>query len=1470
MKTFRSINFIGWLTLISFFLLTGNSFGQEVPVLEWAKSVGSNSNLSPRDMYRDAAGNIYTVGDFWNTADFDPGPGTANLTSLGGYDIFITKFDPSGNYVWAKSLGGARYNFGYGITVDASGNVYTTGWYDGTVDFDPGPGTFNLSANNGAGYYDVFISKLDANGNFVWAKSMGGSGSDEGMGISLDAVGNVYIAGSFAYTVDFDPNAGVTNLVSPDFDAIFVAKYDGNGNLIWAKSIDGKYNQEAYNLALDAAGNVYTTGRLYGTLSDPVDFDPGPGVFNLAPDQNAFFVSKLDANGNFVWAKLIEGEFGQDIAFDGSSNVYVTGKFVGTTDFDPNAGVVNLISAAGPGDIFVLKLTSSGNFVWAKQMGGTGFTTFSGNENRGYGITVDQGGNVLTTGRFAGTGDFDPGPGTFTLSANSTGYTNGFISKLDTNGNFIWAIAYGANSTYESGYTITTDAVGNIYSFGQFQGTCDFDPSACTFNLTGPNGAYVWKLSLGTAIPSPTITSFTPASGSVGTSVTITGTNFSTTPANNVVKFFNGKTATVTASTTTSITAIVPTGVITGPISVTVNCITVQSATNFTVTASTPPTISSFTPSSGPVGATVTITGTNFSTTPANNTVKFNGIGAIVTASTATSITTTVPAGATTGKITVSVGGNTATSATNFTVTAGAIPTITSFTPTSGPVGTTVTIIGTNFSTTPANNTVKFFDGVDSYVVSAVVTASTATSITTTVPSGAFTGKIKVTTAGGSVTSASNFTVTCGSVPTITSFSPLSGIAGTTVTITGTNFSTTPSNNAVDFGGITAIVTASTSTSITTSVPTGPNGLVPISITIACNTVTSSTDFDVTCPPAPTITSFTPGTGAVGAVVTITGSNFSTNPLDNFVDFNGEPAIVTTSTATSITTSVPANAFTGPIIVYVGCDVATSSTDFIVDCGPAPTITSFSPSNGLAGTVITITGANFSTTPANNFVDFNGELAVVTASTATSITTTVPVGAITGPITIVVDCNFVTSTTDFTVGNIITITTQPSDFIACVGQTATFTTAVSGATNIIYQWQFSPDGIVPFIDISNGGGYVNATTATLSVNTTANFGLGRYRCRINGDFASEVITNDDGLFINPISTAPTVVGANRCGVGSVTLTASGGSNGQYKWYTVASGGTAIVGEVNSTYITPSLSATISYFVSLTVSSCESPRTSVTATINPLPTAPTTTGASACLPSATVTLNATGGSVGQYRWYTMATGGTAISGQTGSSFTSPALSATTTYYVSIDNGTCESTRTSVVATLLPCTTPPTIASNTLSTSIGGMAELNLIPLITTINNPLNINSISVTVQPPSGAFASVANGKLLVNYAGISFSGRESVTVRACDTNGNCATQQFEIEVAGDVIVYNALSPGGANPTFVLQYIDIIPETKNNFVTIFDRWQNEVWKGENYNNTSVVFKGVGDGGNDLSTGTYFYKIEFASGKKMRTGFISLKR
>ncbi len=256
--------------------------------------------------------------------------------------------------------------------------------------------------------------------------------------------------------------------------------------------------------------------------------------------------------------------------------------------------------------------------------------------------------------------------------------------------------------------------------------------------------------------PSPSITSFTPTSGVVGATVIITGTNFSSTLANNAVSF-NGIPGAVTAATTTQLTVTVPSGATTGVITVTVNSKTAISASDFTVTtaSSTAPAIISFTPTSGATGATVVIAGTNFSTALANNTVTINGAAAAVTAATTTQLTVTVPTGATaTGKVTVTVNSNVATSTADFTVIAAGstAPTIASFTG-SGAVGSSIVITGTNFSTTASSNTVAI-NG-----IAATVTAATATQLTLTVPPGATSGVISVTVNGVTVTSTSSFIV---------------------------------------------------------------------------------------------------------------------------------------------------------------------------------------------------------------------------------------------------------------------------------------------------------------------------------------------------------------------------------------------------------------------------------------------------------------------------------------------------------------------------------------------------------------------------------------------------------------------------------------------------------------------------------------------------------------------------------------
>ena len=267
----------------------------------------------------------------------------------------------------------------YSVVVDSSGNIYTTGKFGSAgagnepVDFDPGPGTANLTPN---GHYDAFVSKLDSSGDLVWAKSFGGSETEESLSVAVDSSGNVYTTGRFMATVDFDPGAGTEELTAVATHDIFVSKLDSSGNYVWAKNFGAFAGMFSFNrgeaVAVDSSDNVYITGSFTGT----VDFDPGPGTANLtagcASCNDKTFVLKLDSSGNLVWVKPIGSRTVTSIALDSSGNVYTTGDFKDTADFDPGAGTTNLTQNGNGYDAFVSKLDSSGDLVWAKSFGGSG------------------------------------------------------------------------------------------------------------------------------------------------------------------------------------------------------------------------------------------------------------------------------------------------------------------------------------------------------------------------------------------------------------------------------------------------------------------------------------------------------------------------------------------------------------------------------------------------------------------------------------------------------------------------------------------------------------------------------------------------------------------------------------------------------------------------------------------------------------------------------------------------------------------------------------------------------------------------------------------------------------------------------------------------------------------------------------------------------------------------------------------
>ncbi len=386
--------------------------------LVWAKSIGDFRYQAGYSITLDAAGNIYITGIFFGSLDFDPGPGVTTLSSAGNEDVFISKFTNDGDLIWAKKIGGASNDFSNAIVLDKTGNIYICGYFDGTSDFDPGTGVYNMTS---AGSTDIYICKFTNNGNFVWAKQVGGPSSESAYSIGLDAQNNVYATGFFWGTVDFDPGPGVHDLVSNGFGDGFILKLNNGGNFIKAARLGGDSRTRCTYLKMDNSDGLFITGYFDGDT----DFDPGSGTHILSSpvgDEDVF-IAKYDLNLNLIWVQHITGpsfqrSFALDVDPDG--NVYATGHYNGSADFDPGPGT-HILTASNDPDIFVLKLNASGAFQWVAQ--GTG--SFYGS---GYTLKLDKQHNIYVAGTFEGTKDFDPGPDEYKLT--SAGESEIFIEKL--------------------------------------------------------------------------------------------------------------------------------------------------------------------------------------------------------------------------------------------------------------------------------------------------------------------------------------------------------------------------------------------------------------------------------------------------------------------------------------------------------------------------------------------------------------------------------------------------------------------------------------------------------------------------------------------------------------------------------------------------------------------------------------------------------------------------------------------------------------------------------------------------------------------------------------------------------------------------------------------------------------------------------------------------------------------------------
>ncbi len=507
--------------------------------LLWANGFHGPGGGSGHYTISDASGNIYHTGHFAGTVDFDPGPGVTNLTAGNTGDTYISKSDPNGNLLWIKQMGGNGYVYFNMLERDAAGNIYACGNFTGTIDFDPGAGVFNFSC---PGSSDIVIAKYDPNGNFVWAKQVGSSATTEFVTMMrLDASNNFYLTGGFYGTVDFDPSAATFAMTSYSVatrDA-YILKLNSLGNFVWAKQIGGQFDDGGYSVFIDGTGNVFTSGY----FADYVDFAPTPtatAIFHSGTIYGAY-ISKLDAGGNYLAAwtfSAVGSVIGQNMALDASGNMYLTGYTSGTIDFDPS-GFTNTLTTAGSNDAYIVKLNSTGTYQWARLIGGTSL------EN-GWSLTLDANNNVYILGNFQGIGDFDPGPGTFSLT--SQGANDIFIEKLDPSGNFMCASSIGGTAD-EYPANVHIDINGDVHATGWYSNGADFDPSPGTYTLptTGTSEDFMVKFAkLVTGTPlnyticagaplqlvgnSANTYSWSPATGLSST----TGTSVTATPTSNI------------------------------------------------------------------------------------------------------------------------------------------------------------------------------------------------------------------------------------------------------------------------------------------------------------------------------------------------------------------------------------------------------------------------------------------------------------------------------------------------------------------------------------------------------------------------------------------------------------------------------------------------------------------------------------------------------------------------------------------------------------------------------------------------------------------------------------------------------------------------------------------------------------------------------------------------------------------------
>jgi hypothetical protein len=385
----------------------------------WAKSAGGSDYDFAECIALDAIGNCYLTGYFRSSSISFDSLTLTNTTDKNYSDLFIAKYDSSGNVIWAKSAQGNSDDNSRSIWVESNGNFYITGsFYSSNIYFDTAHLTNNYSA-------DIFIAKYNASGDAMWVKSAGGNNYDFSNSVSADQNGNCYVTGNFmSSSISFD-SLTLTNTTEGDFSDLFIVKYDSSGNALWAKSTQGNADVESRSIWAESNGSFYITGSFYNSS---INFDT-INLSNHSYNKSDLYIAKYTALGDVVWAKSAGGD-GNDNSFnitvDKSGNSYITGGFGSSRiSFDH----INLINSGEYDDMFITKYNSHGEVDWAKSAGGNGYDS-------GSSLSIDPDACIIVTGWFYNIITFSP----TTLIGN--GQYDFFLAKLNASVNEIDDISH--------------------------------------------------------------------------------------------------------------------------------------------------------------------------------------------------------------------------------------------------------------------------------------------------------------------------------------------------------------------------------------------------------------------------------------------------------------------------------------------------------------------------------------------------------------------------------------------------------------------------------------------------------------------------------------------------------------------------------------------------------------------------------------------------------------------------------------------------------------------------------------------------------------------------------------------------------------------------------------------------------------------------------------------------------------------